>query len=86
MWNSITADRLQSVQLHLLKVANPDYAFGETMTIGKPGASQYVVKGVLVGDAKADGFWTLDDPELRFRLSSVQYHVFREHFFLPRER
>ncbi len=78
-------DAALSVQLHLLKVANPDYAFGEVMTIGKPGAVQYVVKGVLVGDPKSDGFWTLDEPELQFRLSSVQHHVFREHFYLPRE-
>jgi hypothetical protein len=79
------ADAALSVQLHLLKVGNPDYAFGETMTIGKPGAAQYVVKGVLVGDPKSDGFWTLDEPELQFLLSSAQHHVFREHFFLPRE-
>lgn len=78
-------DAALSVQLHLLKVANPDYAFGENMTIGKPGASQYIVKGVLVGDPKSDGFWTLDEPEFKFLLSSVQHHVFREHFFLPRE-
>jgi len=79
------SDASLSVQLHLLKVANPDYAFGETMTIGKPGAAQYVVKGVLVGDPKSDGFWTLDEPELKFLLSSVQHHVFREHFYLPLE-
>lgn len=79
------ADASLSVQLHLLKVANPDYAFGETMTIGKPGASQYVVKGVLVGDPKSNAFWTLDEPELKFLLSSVQHHVFREHFFIAQE-
>jgi hypothetical protein len=78
-------DAALSVQLHLPKVANPNYAFGETMTIGKPGASQYVVKGVLVGDPKSDAFWTLDEPELNFLLSSVQHHVFRERFFLPQE-
>ena len=37
----------------------------------------------MVGDPKADGYWTLDEPELQFRLSSVQHHVFREHFYLP---
>jgi hypothetical protein len=79
------ADALQSVQLHLLKAANPSDAFGETMTIGRPGAAQYVVKGVLVGDPKADGYWTLDEPELRFQLSSTQHHVFRERFYLPQE-
>jgi hypothetical protein len=77
------ADALQSVQLHMLKVASPADTFGEAMTIGRPGAAQYVVKGVLVGDPKADGYWTLDEPELQFRLSSVQHHVFREHFYLP---
>ena len=76
-------DTLQSLQLHILKVAGQDNAFGEVMTIGKPGASQYIVKGVLVGDPKADGYWTLDEPEFRFRLSSVDHHVFREHFYLP---
>jgi hypothetical protein len=74
-----------SVQLHLLKVDNPSDAFGDAMTIGRPGATQYIVKGVLVGDPKSDGYWTLDEPELRFRLSSVQNHVFRERFFLPRD-
>jgi hypothetical protein len=78
-------DAAQSVQLHLLKVANPSDAFGETMTIGRPGASQYITKGVLVGDPKSDGFWTLDEPELRFRLSSVEHRSFREHFYLPQE-
>jgi hypothetical protein len=75
-------DARVSVQLHLLKVDNPSDVFGDTMTIGKPGAAQYIVKGVLVGDTKADGYWTLDEPELRFRLSSVQSHVFRERFYL----
>jgi hypothetical protein len=78
-------DARVSVQLHLLKVDNPSEAFGDTMTIGKPGASQYIVKGVLVGDPKSDGYWTLDEPELRFRLSSVQNHVFRERFYLARD-
>jgi len=79
------ADPAQTVQLHLVKAANPADAFGETMTIGRPGASQYVVKGVLVGDPKADGYWTLDESELRFKLSSTGHHVFRERFYLPME-
>ena len=76
-------DPVASIKLHLLKVPNPSYAFGETMTIGKPGAGQYIVKDVLVGDPKSDGYWTLDQPELQFRLASVQDHVFRERFYLP---
>ena len=79
------SDARVSVQLHLLKVDNPSDVFGDTMTIGKPGAAQYIVKGVLVGDPKSDGYWTLDEPELRFRLSSVQNHVFRERFYLARD-
>jgi hypothetical protein len=79
------ADARVSVQLHLLKVDNPSDVFGDTMTIGKPGAVQYIVKGVLVGDPKSDGYWTLDQPELRFRLSSLQSHVFRERFYLARD-
>ena len=75
-------DARVSVQLHLLKVDNPSDVFGDTMTIGKPGAAQYIVKGVLMGDPKSDGYWTLDQPELRFRLSSLQNHVFRERFYL----
>lgn len=78
-------DARVSVQLHLLKVDNPSDAFGDSMTIGKPGAAQYIVKGVLVGDPKADGYWTLDEPELRFRLSSLKNHVFRERFYLPQD-
>ncbi|HEX5227274.1 MAG TPA: hypothetical protein VFW44_06165 [Bryobacteraceae bacterium] len=78
-------DTVASVKLHLLKTANPDYSFGETMTVGKPGVAQYIVNGVLVGDDKAKGFWTLDQAELQFRLATVQDHVFRERYFLPRE-
>jgi hypothetical protein len=79
------SDAQQSVQLHLVKAANPSDAFGETMTIGRPGAAQDVVKGVLVGDPKADGYWTLDESEFRFELSSTQHNVFRERFYLPAE-
>ncbi len=75
-------DTLQSLQLHIQKVAGQNNAFGEVMTIGRPGAFRYIVKGVLLGDPKADGYWTLDEPEFRFRLSSVQHHVFREHFYI----
>jgi hypothetical protein len=57
--------------------------FGEVMAIGRPGAAQYVVSGVMVTDPKADGYWTLDDAELKFRLSSREHHVFREHYYLP---
>jgi hypothetical protein len=79
------SDALLSLKLHLLKVTNPSDAFGEVMTIGRHGADQYIVKGVLIGDPKSDAFWTLDQPELQFRLSSVQHHIFRERFFLPQE-
>ena len=79
------SDPVLSIKLHILKNPNPSYAFGETLTIGKPGARQYIVKDVLVGDPKATGYWTLDKPELQFRLSTVQDHIFRERFFLPRE-
>ena len=78
-------DTVVSVKLHLLKGAAPNDSFGENMTVGKPGAAEYVVKGVLVGDAKAQGYWTLDKAELQFRLSSVQDHIFRERYFLPLE-
>jgi hypothetical protein len=76
-------DALQSVQLHLVKAAIRKDALGEVMTIGTPGASRYIVKGVMVGDPKADGYWTRDEPELQFQLSSVEHHVFREHFYMP---
>lgn len=78
-------DTVASVKLHLVKRINPDYSFGETMTVGRPGAAQYAVSGVLIGDEKSQGFWTLDKAELQFKLSSVNDHVFRERYFLPRE-
>jgi hypothetical protein len=77
------ADPVQSIQFHLVKASNPSERFGEVMTIGKPGAAQYIVKGVLTGDPKADGYWTLDNPELQFRLFSPDHHFFSEHFYLP---
>jgi hypothetical protein len=78
-------DAVRSVQLNLLKVAHPSEALGEAVTIGKPGAAQYLVKGVLVGSPEQTGYWTLDQPELRFRLSSTEHHWFMERFFLPLE-
>lgn len=78
------SDAIRSVQQNLLKVANPNVALGEAVTIGKPGAAQYLVKGVQVGPPDQSGYWTLDQPELRFRLSSTEHHWFMERFFLPR--
>jgi hypothetical protein len=60
-------------------------AMGEAFTIGRPGAKQYLAKGVQVGPPDQSGYWTLDQPELRFRLSSTKHHWFMERFFLPRE-
>jgi len=79
------SDTLRSIQFHVLKSTAGSAAFGEAMTIGKPGADQYFVKGVLAGDPKADGYWTLDEPELKFQLASPAHHVFTAHFFLPEE-
>lgn len=79
------ADALLSIQLHLLKGAPLSAALGELMIVGTPGADRYIVKDVLAAGAKADGYWTLDRPELRFRLSSAQHDVFREHFYIPAE-
>jgi hypothetical protein len=78
-------DAVRSVQLNLLKVDNPSLALGEAVTIGKPGAQQYLVKGVQVGAPDLTGYWTLDQPEFRFRLASTRHHWFMERFFLPRE-
>ncbi len=79
------SDTLRSIQFHVLKTTAASAAFGEAMTIGKPGADQYFVKDVLVGDPKADGYWTLDEPELKFQLASPAHHIFTAHFFLPEE-
>jgi len=79
------SDTFRSVQFHVLKEDAANTSFGEAMAIGKPGANQYFVKGVLVGDPKSDGYWTLDEPELKFRLASPQDHIFTAHFFLPEE-
>jgi hypothetical protein len=77
------SDAYRSVQLNLLKVANPDMALGEAFAIGKPGARQYIVKGVQVGAPDQTGYWTLDQPEFRFRLSTTRHHWFMERFWLP---
>jgi hypothetical protein len=79
------ADAIRSVQFHVLKSTAANAAFGEAMTVGRPGANQYFVKDVLVGDPKSDGYWTLDQPELKFLLASPSHHVFTAHFFLPEE-
>ncbi len=38
-----------------------------------------------MGAPDQNGYWTLDQPELRFRLSSTEHHWFMERFWLPRE-
>ena len=77
------ADSYRTVVQNLRKQVHPDLALGESVTIGKPGAQQYLVKGVQVGPPDQSGYWTLDQPELRFRLSSTDHHWFMERFFLP---
>jgi hypothetical protein len=78
-------DAVRSVQQNLLKEVHPSVELGEAVTIGRPGAAQYLVKGVLLGSPEQTGYWTLDQPELRFRLSSTEHHRFMERFFLPLE-
>ncbi len=78
-------DAVRSVQLNLLKVDNPSLAMAEAFTIGKPGARQYLVKGIQVGPPDQTGYWTLDQPELRFHLASTEHHWFMERFFLPHD-
>jgi hypothetical protein len=78
------SDTLETIQFHRLKTARSP-VFGEVMTIGTPAAAQYFVKGILVTDPKADGYWTLDRSMLQFRLSSLQHHFLWEHFYLPTE-
>jgi len=79
------ADAYRSVLQNLRKLAHPSEALGEAFTIGKPGAAQYLVKGVQVGPPNQNGYWTLDQPELRFRLSTTKHHLFMERFFRPLE-
>lgn len=77
-------DAAQTVALHLLK-GSQDGAFGEVMSVGRPGAKQYFGKGILIAGPNDIGYWTLDQPELRFRLSSVQHHLLLVHFYIPQE-
>jgi hypothetical protein len=79
------ADAVRSVQQNLRKVPHPAVALGEAVTIGQPGAAQYLVKGVLVGLPDQPSYWTLDQPEFRFHLSSTGHHRFMERFYLPPE-
>jgi hypothetical protein len=79
------ADAVRSVRLNLLKEDNPSQDLGEAVTVGRAGAAKYMVKGVLVGPPGQTGYWTLDQPELRFRLLSTEHHWFMERFWLPRE-
>jgi hypothetical protein len=79
------ADAYRSVLQNLPKVAHPSQELGEAVTIGRPGALQYLVKGMQIGPPDQSGYWTLDRPELRFRLSTTSHHWFMERFWLPRE-
>jgi hypothetical protein len=79
------ADAYRSVKLDLRKAVKPPRDLGEAFTIGLPGALQYLVKGIQIGPPNQTGYWTLDHPELRFRLSSTAHHLFIERYFLPRE-
>jgi hypothetical protein len=76
-------DAARSVLQDLRKVALPSVVLGEAFTTGKPGAAQYLVKGVQVGPPEQAGYWTLDHPEFRFRLTTTKHHWFMERFFRP---
>ncbi len=78
-------DAALSIQLHLLKAVVHSAGWSECMLAGTPAARHYIVKDVLASGSAADGYWTLDQPELQFRLSSIQHNVFREHFYIPAE-
>lgn len=78
-------DAALSIQLHLLKAAVRTADWGECMLAGMPAARRYIVKDVLASGSAAEGYWTLDRPELQFQLSSVQHDLFREHFYIPSE-
>jgi len=60
------ADAVRSIQQNLRKVDRPTIALGEAVTIGQPGAAQYLVKGVQVGLPDQASYWTLDQPEFGF--------------------
>ncbi len=77
------ADPVRTVQQNLRKVSHPSMSLGEAVTIGQPGAAQYLVKGVLPGLPNQQSAWTLDQPEFRFHLSSTGHHRFMERFYLP---
>jgi hypothetical protein len=79
------ADAYRSVKQDLRKASNPSMALGEAFTIGHPGAGQYLLSGIQVGPPDQAGYWTLDDPQLRFRLSSTKHNFFIERYFLPKE-
>jgi hypothetical protein len=76
-------DSARSVLLDLRKGGPPSVALGEAFTTGKPGAAQYLVKGVQVGPPEQSGYWTLDQPEFRFHLATTRHHWFMERFFRP---
>jgi hypothetical protein len=78
-------DAVRSVLLNLLKDDHPSLALAEAFTTGKPGALQYIVKGVQVGPPDQSGYWTLDKPEFHFRLATTKHHWFMERFWLPRQ-
>jgi hypothetical protein len=79
------ADAYRSVKLDLRKAVKPPRDLGEAFTIGLPGALQYLVKGIQVGPPNQTGYWTLDEPELRFRLASTNHNLFIERYFVPKE-
>ena len=78
------ADTRRSVRLRLVKGDQPGdgAGIGETMTVSGVDGYKYFVDDVILCPPKSEACWTLDAPELKFRLSSNRDRVLTVNFKL----
>jgi len=79
------ADTQRSVRLRLVKADQPGAQIGENMTVSSVDAYKYFVDDIIMCGTKSVVCWTLDAPELKFRLASKKNRFFAAHFQLSKD-
>ena len=79
------ADTRRSLRLHLVKEEKADAPIGENMMVSGADAYRYFVRNIVGCLPKSMFCWTLESPELKFRLSSNKARFFTVHFKLSED-
>ena len=78
-------DTQRSVRLRVVKGDQPGSGIGENMSVSSADAYKYFVDDVILCPPRSEFCWTLDAPELKFRLASNRDRVLKVNFKLSGE-